>query len=169
MPNEMPDWMQNIYYTCKRNLSKWYWDIREYPKRKYQRLTRGFDYRELWNLDYTIAKFVAPRLRHFRNYNALGVTPGCMIKFDEKTGMPLDDPENLAHKEWLNILDKMLYSFEHLAKEGDWDLSLNGIENGDIISGNLKWEQWSNANKIHHEKMNEGFELFGRYLGALWD
>ena len=38
----------------------------------------------------------------------IDVTPASLIKFDEKTGMPLDDPEDLAHKEWLNILDKML-------------------------------------------------------------
>jgi len=31
-----------------------------------QRLTRGFDDRELWSLDNTIATFVAPRLAAFR-------------------------------------------------------------------------------------------------------
>ena len=33
-----------------------------------------------------------------------------------------------------------------------------------IIPGKPKWEQWSDANKIHHEKMKEGFKLFGRII-----
>jgi hypothetical protein len=34
-----------------------------------QRKKRGFDNRELWNLDQTIIKFVLPRLKAFRKYN----------------------------------------------------------------------------------------------------
>lgn len=34
-----------------------------------QLLERGFDDTELWNLDYTIAQFVLPRLKRFREVN----------------------------------------------------------------------------------------------------
>ena len=34
-----------------------------------QRLERGFDDSETWNLDLTIAKFVLPRLESFKEYS----------------------------------------------------------------------------------------------------
>lgn len=40
-------------------------DDKRHPKYKKQRAERGFDGTELWNLDTTFAKFMAPRLRAF--------------------------------------------------------------------------------------------------------
>ena len=38
-------------------------------KYKQQRIERGFDDSELWNLDYTIASFVLPRLKRLKELN----------------------------------------------------------------------------------------------------
>ena len=61
-------WYKGIYYRCHylaleylaphqlhRRLIRW----------PLQRLTRGFDDRDLWNLDRTIAKLIVPRLKIF--------------------------------------------------------------------------------------------------------
>jgi len=41
-------------------------DDREEEYRR-QRIERGFDDSEIWNLDLTIAKFILPRIKHYRN------------------------------------------------------------------------------------------------------
>lgn len=64
-----------------------------------QRVARGFDDTELWNLDDTIARFIRPRLKALR---AKEVIP--------PTGMPKD--------QWLSLMDKMIVAFDLLLPEG---------------------------------------------------
>ena len=64
-----------------------------------QRLTRGFDDRELWCLDSTIAKYTLPRLRLF-----VASTGG-------------SHPANITSKKWQIILDDMLFAIEWAASE----------------------------------------------------
>jgi len=62
---------------------------------KKQRLTRGFDSTELWNLDTTIAKFILPRLVAFR---------------DNQLEMRIVDEND----KWIINLNKMISAFELL-------------------------------------------------------
>ena len=64
----------------------------EYTK---QRLERGFDNSELWNLDSTIAKFIYPRLEAFYE--------------DAKAGSYR--PDGMNREEWLQILERMVNGF----------------------------------------------------------
>lgn len=57
---------------------------------------------EVWSLDWTIANFVLPRLRYFRECH--GGHPG-----------------DLTEAEWLAHIDKMLAAFA-LVAEGAWDI-----------------------------------------------
>lgn len=66
---------------------------------KEQRLTRGFDDSELWNLDSTIVGFILPRLKAFR---------------DVGFGYP-SSVETM--EEWTKILDKMIKGFEYYLDE----------------------------------------------------
>jgi hypothetical protein len=52
-----------------------------------------FDKEELYDLDFTIAKFVLPRLKEFKRINC-------------------GHPGNLTSKEWKSILQKMIWSFQ---------------------------------------------------------
>lgn len=73
------------------------WD--EYSK---QRLERGFDNSELWNLDGTIAKFVYPRLKaFFEHSNEVQAIPGSINTYDE----------------WKAILEKMVNGFELMSSD----------------------------------------------------
>lgn len=167
--HKLPDYLQSIYWTIKRNVSKYYWDIREYPRRFYERRTKGFDYRDMWSLDIPIAKFIAPRLREFRDH--YGSAPMDFYEQDpnDPSGINTsDEAYERADRKWKEVLDKMLYSWEHLAKYEDWDLSLEGVDN--IVTGDPKYEEWKTANyDVHLKKMEEGFALFAKFLGALRD
>lgn len=70
------------------------WD--EYAQ---QRLERGFDDSELWNLDHSIACFILPRLKRFRE--TAGGYPGYLKNMDE----------------WYSILDQMIEGFELIVND----------------------------------------------------
>lgn len=67
-----------------------------WDKFKAQRLQRGFDDSELWALDVSIAKFIAPRLAAFIDYQST-------------------TPLRLGDDEWRKILLKILLAFEIVA------------------------------------------------------
>lgn len=74
------------------------WD--EYEK---QRLERGFDDSETWNLDATISKFIYPRL----------------LAFIEDTKRLQCHPGSIEFNEWLDILKKMADGFELLSQDSE--------------------------------------------------
>ena len=65
------------------------WD--EYTQ---QRINRGFDDSELWNLDITIIKFILPRLKAFKDYTK-------SIPYSLKSEI-----------EWKDILNRIILGFE---------------------------------------------------------
>lgn len=69
-----------------------------------QRNTRGWDDSETWNLDYTIAKFILPRLKRFKL-----LANGYPAEFDN-----ID--------EWYEIIDKMIEAFECILSDDYYDL-----------------------------------------------
>jgi hypothetical protein len=72
----------------------------------WQRVTRGFSDQDTWSLDWTIAKFVLPRLRRFR---------------EVANGYP-EDAGSMAG--WLAKIDDMIYAIEIYAN-GHWDAPPN--------------------------------------------
>ena len=78
-------------------------DLKEDDERKEifkkQRLERGFDETELWNLDTTILKFILPRLKAFKE-NTFG-HPGDFKDMDD----------------WLDCIDKMIKSIEDIIND----------------------------------------------------
>lgn len=69
---------------------------------RWQKLTRGFSDADAWNLDHTIAEFVLPRLKVFRQ--RLFGFPG----------------HSITEKEWEEILDKMIFSMQAIVDEWDF-------------------------------------------------
>jgi len=132
--------MESLYYYYHKvigirpyhvtNRIKWWW----------QRRRRGFDDSELWNLDHTIAKFILPRLKRFKE-----------ICHGYPSELHVDGDGKIGEKRWDEILDKMIISFEAV---------INMDET--ILEGKEAYEA---ANK-HHK---EGMKLFCEYFGNLWD
>ena len=84
--------MLNLYKS-KYGYNTWSWK-RPFNGFKHllQRLIRGYDDSEIWNLDSTIALFILPRLKLFRN-SLHGY------------------PNNLTFEQWEEVLDKMIIAF----------------------------------------------------------
>ena len=126
--------------------------------------------KELWNLDYTVAKFVLPRLIKFKE-NSLGF-PG----YDEADTMD----------KWQNILQKMITAFEYIVTNDNWwvddpryDYS-NGIhieiDKDKKTLFHFRIDDWIKEIKNNrdteqdrrNEAIKEGLELFSKYFRHLW-
>ena len=92
---------------------RWFW----------QRRIRGFDDRELWSLDISLAEYIVPRLKAFRDVNVEHVVcPGTMhMQYYGAMDAGGEDEELNDH--WANVLDIMIEGFkvvrdgEHINKE----------------------------------------------------
>lgn len=80
---------------------KWWW----------QRRTRGFDDRELWSLDFTIAKFIYPRMKAFSEIK--NGTPVISSKESPLGTVPV----TMSSEEWQETLDKITKGFKTLSTE----------------------------------------------------
>ena len=98
-----------------------------------QRNRWGFDERETWNLDLTIAYFVYPRLKFF---------------VEQQQGF---HPGSVSSEEWNEILHKMLKSFEYIITDKLLDTKTNEeyfkiqdeITEGLILFGKYMQDLWS--------------------------
>lgn len=70
-------------------------------KYKKQRKDRGWDDTELWSLDTTIAKFIVPRLKRFK---------------ETVNG----HPNEFTFEEWKVELQKMIDAFEYVANDDEY-------------------------------------------------
>lgn len=166
----------NCNASCIESFDHFYWQndqsaqIEKLSKLKQQRIERGFDDTELWNLYYTIAKYTLPRLVEFRK-----VVNGYPSAFE-------------TFNDWLDAIDKMIYAFDHIVNEEKYDEELEkslGITwdgyytekklpdgNYELVHGvNYNKELMDKYHKIKQEEANEvniGLELFGKYFMNLW-
>ncbi len=109
-------------------------DVYNFFKFAYQTAKRGFAEDQVWNLTDTFREFIAPRLRAFKEMPRHGL-PSAFVPCD-------GEPDYVeAEKRWEEILDKMLYSFEHGSDDEE---------------------------SPDYDKLQEGFELFGKWFQALW-
>jgi hypothetical protein len=98
---------------------------------------------------------------------------------------------NIAAKRWDEILDKMIWSFEQLVKDdyssqyhhgkGEYDWVETDRLYPNPVTGKMEAtyqmvdknpdEHWYDhvGHQLHEERMQEGFELFGKYYRSLWD
>ena len=95
----------------------------------------GFDSSETWSLDNTIISFTLPRLKHFRE-DLFGY-PGFLE----------------SQKEWEDILDTIIWSFEE--HQDDYNKVPNRNESEDNY-------------QAYWDRVNLGFANFGKYLTGLW-
>lgn len=100
--------------------------LKRWIKFQWQKFFQGFSDEETWNLDYRLAKHILPRLRRFKKVSRA-------------------HPSIMTSEEWDVVLDKMIFSFELIARG-----NFSSLEIGD------------------DPRIQEGLDLFGKYFQALW-
>ncbi len=113
----------------------------------YQRRTRGFDDRELWSLDYPIARFILPRLVSFRKTaEKSACVPGCFCNCK-------DDRVEPDLGAWLKELDNMIFAFQAIVRETE-DYSSSDVD--------------IDFNRELNLRVGMGLDSFARYFRCLW-
>ena len=154
---------------------------------KKQRIERGFDDTELWNLFYTLSKYMLPRLIEFRK-----VMNGFPPKNNICGGEKLPENEDIygfeCFEDWQEAVDKMIYSFDHIVNEDkykderdakfhiDWDGIFKekklpngnyGLEHTEKYDKKVMDAYYKDATE-ENSKIDEGLRLFGIYFQNLW-
>jgi hypothetical protein len=122
---------------------------------------------DAWNADGTMAIIILPLLKEFRRQG--GGAPQSMegFKYDSSmTGQEVfefykeDDQlsNDIAFKQWDEILDEMIWTFEQLHPDNDWESQYSAAAKFDSPG-------W----KKHHERIDAGLTLFGKYFRGLWN
>lgn len=145
---------------------------------------------DTWNMDSTLAVIILPMLKQLKETKH--GSPGDMNGFKYVSSNSSqkcfdfyrDDDDvawNVGHLEWVDILDKIIWSFEQLQPDVDWEaqywLVHPELDIGDEVSEDgtcpVKWKVKGEADwegrRQHAERIQEGLELFGKYYQNLWD
>ena len=147
--------LQYRLYKLKRGLSYIFSNkIKEIPRNDFfesqafdkrnKEDAEGFCETEFFSLDYSLALYIYPRLCKFRDEYAKYGTPGCLCYDKDEKQLPSEE----SSKRWMEILDKMIWSFKSIIIEPTWNTT----------------EELQEINT----KIDEGLHLFADYFQCLW-
>lgn len=114
--------------------------------------------KETWSLDVTLAKYIIPRLKKFKELE------NGYLGRDE-----MDTPEK-----WDEALDKMIQAFEYVIDLDEYWIDDPKYDYTDIMFGkNKEFYEKIKENKITEDirrlaAINEGLQLFAKYYMSLW-
>lgn len=115
--------------------------------------------KETWNLDYTIAEWILPRLKAYKKITN-GYPP-----FDKKLYAETKELKNITFEDWQNILDEIILGFEQILIEPlDIDIDDKKLE----FKDKTDFEIYSDICNERQEKTERGLDLFKYYIQDLW-
>lgn len=173
--------------------------ISPYFKTKGQKISVEIDEHDTYSLDHTLPLIILPALAQLKDTkHGVPAEFGDVGGEDYAQQMSFDfyaETHNWAFDKscdrWDQILDKMIWSFEQLVKNDYDDLYHYGKAEYDWIKSDKTYpnpltgkieETYQMVDKnpekhfydhvghrLHEAKIQEGLELFGKYLNTLWD
>lgn len=148
-------WYERIYYYLRRKFE----DTQYFFKKILQTLRNGYPDWHVFEFKSWHSGVVVPRLKDLKK---------------SKDGYP---GTLSSHDEWQEILEKMIWSFEHHDDHvypiysNDYDKRYRVIENDKYITcesmnktGTVDWSPVID----HQNKVQEGLDLFAKYYWNLW-
>lgn len=122
----------------KKKPLKWLW----------QRVTRGYDDRDIYDLDDSLIRLIYPRLKHF-------------VTWQTEHGMSC--AQDLDPAAWLEVLRKMERAFDILHER-----SINPEKDPPDPEDKVCWDKWVLTIQNEDNEIKEGLTLFGKYLQELF-
>lgn len=174
-------WHEKIYLLPKW----WSRDFSYWIKCQYQKVRYGFSREESWDFYSHCAKWSLPRLKHLRK-NINGYPCSMMQEADELNSTQQvyfsfikdvklnKDP----HQKWKDIIDKIIWSMENHGNEPDPIYPTDYKHEQLIVKIDEHGPSYQCVDKRpvdftpmykHEERVQEGFELFGKHFRSIWD
>jgi len=162
--------MYGWWYKIKEffNIKKKLRGIKNRIKWKYQKVTRGWSERDIWNLYVFHAKQIKDTLIYYKNNRhgspVLDGTPNDHIG----DGLEQED----IHKSWDEELDKMIDAFDKAHEIGKGELQFQPLENWRDDYQESLIDIYGKENVLSRdevEDMFEGMHLYIKHFFAMWD
>ena len=164
-----------------------------HPQIRYVKIDRY----DTWNMDGTLSPIILPMLKQL-NANKHGAPnvddDDVPEELKSTTAPPKEnkwDTDANHFKRWDWVMDQMIWSFEQLQPDNDWEEQYaSGVcdfkfvpvdaEGNEVPKGEHKFSEmrhgpnhtyeidWEGRNK-HQERISNGLRLFGKYYQSLWD
>ena len=191
---ERPDWVDK-WSDRLSPISvaiQWIWD----------KIDRKIDYVKIdrwdtWSMDHTLSYIILPMLKQLQatKHGSCLVDDSDVPEELKSTSAPPKenewDSDANTHKRWDWVMDELIWTFEQLQPDYDWEEQYrSGVadfifvpvdaEGNEVPKGKntfsemrhgpkhtleMDWE----GRKAHQERINNGLRLFGRYYQGLWD
>ena len=105
---------------------------------------------DTWSMDHTLAKIVVPMLKQLRDTTHGSPVVDWEDRPDHLIGCIIEpfngEVDEFFHQAWDWVLTEMIYSFQHSI------------------------DQWDDEEvEVDHDRVKNGFRLFGKYYQNLWD
>lgn len=155
-----------------------YSPINYFLDKRSQKINVKIDPWDTWGMDHTLAYIVVPMLKQLKE-----TKHGAPVVDNEDVPEELRMPdgwyeEKYKHngetdpnffKRWDWVMDEMIWAFEQ--KTIDWEEQYYGewVEDESKLFGGYHINADDEGRKAHHERMVNGFRLFGKYYECLWD
>ena len=158
--------MYGWWYKIKElfNIRKKLRGLKNRIKWKYQKLTRGWSDRDMWNLYVFHAEQIRDTLIYYKNNRhgspVLEGTPNDHIVDSD------------VHESWDEELDKMINAFDKAIKIGKGDLHFQPLENWREEYQETLIDIYGKENVLSKEEVEEmfgGMHLYIQHFFALWD
>lgn len=158
------------------------------PYRKNRRIDVRIDKYDTWNMESTLAYIILPMLKQLKEtqhgsammpafqQTSAGTVQYCLPFYEEGDNAAWEQ----GHKQWEEILDKMIWSFEQI--NTDWEEQFEsgvhdfyfekvpGTSCSEMKHGPNHTYKYDTVGAIkYQERIQEGLELFGKYYMDLWD
>jgi hypothetical protein len=114
--------------------------------------------KELWNLDYTIAEWILPRLKLYKA-KTIGYP-----SIDRKVYSETKKLKNITFEDWQNILDEIILGFEQILID-PLDIAID--KNLDF-KNKTDYKIYEDICNERQEKIERGLDLFKYYIQDLW-
>ena len=163
--------LEDFLQTC-------YSPINYFLDKRVQKVSVKIDRWDTWSMDHTLAYIIVPMLKQLK---------------EEKHGAPMVDNEDVPldlhmpnkwyedkynrngetdphfFDRWDWVMGEMIWAFEQ--KTIDWEEQYYGewVEDESKMFGGHHINADDEGRKKHHERMVNGFRLFGKYYECLWD
>ena len=159
------DGIQRVY-----DVFNWIWF-----DRRTQKVSVKIDPWDTWSMDDTLAPIILPMLVQLkRTHHGAPFTDDEDVPEElRSTSAPPKekewDTDDNHFKRWDWILDEMIWAFNQKCRD-DWQSDYYEYEDDDTERYGLKLvREDREGSKAHHQRMINGFKLFGKYFENLWD
>lgn len=180
---EIGEWLSEL--PLLNGLCQWIHDRR---KRKIKIQVHKYD---TWNMDSTLAMIILPMLKQLQatKHGSPSVDDEDVPEHLRSTSAPPKendwDTDALWHDRWVWVLDELIWTFEQLQPDYDWqaqyesgEIDIDWIDDGKETAGGLKqlvrgprdtYKIDREAVNAHSARISKGLQLFGKYYQRLWD